>query len=47
MHVIVVGGGIGGLTLELMLHARGIRCEIYEAAPVIRELGVARASRRT
>ena len=40
MHVIVVGGGIGGLTLGLMLHARGIGCEIYEAAPVMRELGV-------
>ncbi|HEX8113598.1 MAG TPA: FAD-dependent monooxygenase [Kofleriaceae bacterium] len=40
MHVIVVGGGIGGLTLGLLLHARGIGCEIYEAAPAMRELGV-------
>src|SRR5262245_59409418 len=40
MQVIVVGAGIGGLTLGLMLHARGIPCRIYEAAPKIRELGV-------
>ena len=40
MQVIVVGGGIGGLTLALMLHARGIGCEIYEASRKVRELGV-------
>lgn len=40
MHVVVVGGGVGGLTLGLMLHARGIKCHIYEASPKIRELGV-------
>jgi len=40
MHVVIVGGGVGGLTLALMLHARGIRCAIYEASPGIRELGV-------
>src|SRR5512145_433377 len=40
MQVVVVGGGIGGLTLALILHARGVRCRIYEASPRIRELGV-------
>jgi len=40
MHVVIVGGGIGGLTLALMLRARGIPCRIYEASPRIRELGV-------
>ncbi len=40
MDVIVVGAGIGGLTLGLRLHAAGIACRIYEAAPDIRELGV-------
>ena len=40
MKVIIVGGGIGGLTTALMLHARGIRCEIYEQSDAIRELGV-------
>jgi 2-polyprenyl-6-methoxyphenol hydroxylase-like FAD-dependent oxidoreductase len=40
MQVAIVGGGIGGLTLGLMLHARGIGCRIYEASREIRELGV-------
>ena len=40
MRVVIVGGGIGGLTLALMLQARGIGCDIYEASPKIRELGV-------
>jgi 2-polyprenyl-6-methoxyphenol hydroxylase-like FAD-dependent oxidoreductase len=40
IQVIVVGGGVGGLTLGLMLHARGIACTIYEASPRLRELGV-------
>ena len=40
MQVVIVGGGVGGLTLALMLHARGIKCAIYEASPRIRELGV-------
>ena len=40
MKAIIVGGGIGGLVTALMLHARGIDCEIYEQADAIRELGV-------
>src|SRR6186997_3528329 len=40
MKAIIVGGGIGGLTTALMLHARGIDCEIYEQADSVRELGV-------
>ena len=40
MKVIIVGGGIGGLTTALMLHARGIDCEVYEQSDAIRELGV-------
>ena len=31
--MIIVGGGIGGLTLALKLHHAGIACRIYEAAP--------------
>src|SRR3954464_6159900 len=40
MKAIIVGGGIGGLTAALMLHARGIQCEVYEQAEAVRELGV-------
>jgi 2-polyprenyl-6-methoxyphenol hydroxylase-like FAD-dependent oxidoreductase/quercetin dioxygenase-like cupin family protein len=38
--VIIVGGGIGGLTTALTLHRRGVDCRIYEQSPQIRELGV-------
>ena len=40
IRAIIAGGGIGGLTTALMLHARGIDCQVYEQAPEIRELGV-------
>src|SRR5258708_14309678 len=39
MKAIIVGGGVGGLTTALMLHARGIDCEVYEQAEAVRELG--------
>ena len=40
MEVVIAGGGIGGLTLALALHAKGIPCRVFEAAPEIRPLGV-------
>ena len=40
MNVIIVGGGIGGLTTALMLHARGIQATVYEQATDVREVGV-------
>ncbi len=40
MKAIIVGGGIGGLTTALMLHARGIDCEVFEQSDAVRELGV-------
>ena len=40
MDVIVIGGGIGGLSFALALHRVGIRCRVYEAAPVYKPLGV-------
>ncbi len=38
--VIVVGAGIGGLTLALCLHRAGIACRVYEAVPEIKAIGV-------
>jgi 2-polyprenyl-6-methoxyphenol hydroxylase-like FAD-dependent oxidoreductase/mannose-6-phosphate isomerase-like protein (cupin superfamily) len=38
--IIVVGGGIGGLTTALALHRRGLECRVFEQSPTIRELGV-------
>lgn len=41
MKVLIAGGGIGGLSLGLSLHAAGIDdVEVFEAAPAIEELGV-------
>jgi 2-polyprenyl-6-methoxyphenol hydroxylase-like FAD-dependent oxidoreductase len=40
MRVAIVGGGIGGLGLALALHARGLPCDVYEAVPEVREIGV-------
>ena len=40
MKVIIVGAGVGGLTLALMLHQRGLHCEVFEAVPALRPLGV-------
>jgi 5-methylphenazine-1-carboxylate 1-monooxygenase len=40
MSIAIVGGGICGLTLALNLHARGLSCRVYEAAPELKELGV-------
>jgi 5-methylphenazine-1-carboxylate 1-monooxygenase len=40
MTVLIAGGGIGGLTLALMLHKRGVKSVVYEQAAQIRELGV-------
>ena len=40
MQVLIIGGGIGGLTLALSLHAARIPCRVFEAAPEIKPLGV-------
>jgi 2-polyprenyl-6-methoxyphenol hydroxylase-like FAD-dependent oxidoreductase len=39
-EVIIVGAGIGGLTLGLALHAAEIPCRIFESAAEIRPIGV-------
>ena len=38
--IIIVGGGIGGLTLGLALHAAALPCRIFESAAEIRPVGV-------
>ena len=37
--VIIIGGGIGGLTAALALLRRGIDVEVYEQAPELKEVG--------
>ena len=39
-EILVVGAGIGGLTLALELHRLGIACRIFESAPEIKAVGV-------
>jgi 2-polyprenyl-6-methoxyphenol hydroxylase-like FAD-dependent oxidoreductase len=44
-EVVIVGAGIGGLTLALCLERAGIACRVYGAAAEIAPLGVAIARR--
>jgi 2-polyprenyl-6-methoxyphenol hydroxylase-like FAD-dependent oxidoreductase len=39
-RVIIVGGGIGGLTAALCLHRAGVAVEVYESVQEVRPLGV-------
>ncbi|HVZ51041.1 MAG TPA: FAD-dependent monooxygenase [Pseudolabrys sp.] len=38
-HILIAGGGIGGLTTALALLRRGIDVDVYEQAPELREVG--------
>ena len=40
MRAAVIGGGIGGLTTALSLHAAGIEVDVYEAVDTLKPLGV-------
>jgi 2-polyprenyl-6-methoxyphenol hydroxylase-like FAD-dependent oxidoreductase len=40
VDVIIIGGGIGGLTTALALHKAGIACRVYESAPEVKPIGV-------
>lgn len=39
LPIIIIGGGIGGLTAALALLQRGLDVAVYEQAPVLREVG--------
>src|SRR5262249_44892674 len=39
MRIIVIGGGIGGLTAALALERRGLSCEVFEAGGSDRDQG--------
>ncbi len=40
VEVVILGAGIGGLTLALSLHQAGIACRVYEAVTELKPLGV-------
>jgi len=40
-RIVIIGAGIGGLTLALLLRRRGIIAEILERAPELRVVGAA------
>jgi 2-polyprenyl-6-methoxyphenol hydroxylase-like FAD-dependent oxidoreductase len=40
VRIVIVGAGIGGLSLALSLHRLGLGCDIYETVPEVREIGV-------
>ncbi len=38
-HILVVGAGIGGLTAALALMRRGLRVDVFDQVPEMKELG--------
>ena len=39
MRVLIIGGGIGGLTTAIALRRKGIDAEVYERSPEVRDVG--------
>jgi salicylate hydroxylase len=40
-RIVIIGAGVGGLTLALLLRRRGVVAEVLEQAPELREVGAA------
>ena len=40
MTVLIIGGGIAGLTTALSLHQIGVECRVFESVATIEPLGV-------
>ena len=40
VNIAVIGGGIAGLAFAMALERRGMRCQVFESVPEVRELGV-------
>jgi salicylate hydroxylase len=40
-RIVIIGAGVGGLTLALLLRRRGVVAEVVEQAPELREVGAA------
>ena len=38
-RIVIIGGGIGGLTAAVALARRGLAAEVYEQAPELKEVG--------
>ena len=39
MRIAIIGGGIGGASAAVALKSKGIRADVYEQAPVLKEVG--------
>ena len=39
MKVLIIGGGIGGLTAAIALRRKGIEADVHERSPILREVG--------
>ncbi|WP_247236386.1 FAD-dependent monooxygenase [Telluribacter sp. SYSU D00476] len=40
-RIVIIGGGIGGLTTAIALRSKGFKCDVYERSPAFEEVGAA------
>ena len=41
VHIVIIGGGIGGLTTALALQHVGFESRVFEQAPALQDVGAA------